>query len=166
MRSIVVAFVLAVSSATPMLAQGPTLGGQQSGALRTCTYDRCALRIEGAVFGGRKVRVGLEGNSESLGVLGGGLMRNVGFVPGALMEAESGRRNAVKAAIAGVIGTIALTSALTSPYATTFDGGGAGRAWGGLLIGAAAAVTAGVQATYADQHFSRSVWLFNRELPR
>ena len=149
-----------------MLAQGPTIDGQRSAALRTCTYERCALRIEGNFFGGRSIRTGLEGVAERVGMLGGGLVRNVGYVPGALMEAEAGRRNAVKAAIAGVIASIALTTAFTSPYASTFENNGAGRAWGGLLVGGAAIIVGGVQTIHADRHFSRSVWLFNRELAR
>lgn len=149
-----------------MLAQGPTLGGQQSGALRTCTYDRCALRIERAILGGRRIRIGLEGNSESVGPLGGGLIRSVGFVRGALTEAESGRRNAVKAAVLGVIGSIALTSALTSSLASSAEGDVAGSAWGGLVVAVPALITAGVQSVYADRHFSRAVWLYNRDLPR
>ena len=149
-----------------MFAQGPTIDSQRSVALRACTYDRCALRFEGNFIGGRSIRIGLEGGSERVGLLGGGLVRNVGFVPGALMEAEAGRRNAVVAAIAGVIASVALTAALTSPYAYAFENDGAGRVWSGLIVGDAAAVVGGVQTIRADRHFSRSVWLFNREVAR
>jgi hypothetical protein len=41
-----------------------------------------------------------------------------------------------------------------------------GIAFGALTLGLAGTITAGVQAMYAERHYSRAVWLYNRELPR
>ncbi|MDZ7629900.1 MAG: hypothetical protein U5K74_00735 [Gemmatimonadaceae bacterium] len=146
-------------------AQGPTVTAART-TLEGCTYDACALRLDRSFFGGRKVVVGLDGQRLPMGAIGGGLVTQVARVPGAADEARAGRGNALKAAIGGVIGTIASVVALNQ-----FDRGNSGSsndgvAFGALGVGVVASITAGVQAQYAERHFSRAVWLYNRELPR
>ncbi len=165
MRRLAAGLCVALVLALPLSAQGPTIAGART-ALQSCTYDSCAIRLDRAFFGGRKVVVGLDGLALPMGVLGGGLADAVGRVPAAGQEVQQGRGNALKAVLAGLVSSIAVVVAVNQ-----FDGGNSldsndGMAFGALGVGLAAGVTAGVQGLYAERHFSRAVWLYNRELPR
>lgn len=100
MRNLLFSMFAAVVLSVPGAAQGPTISATQS-ALGRCSYDTCALRLDRAIFGGRKIVLGLD--------------------------------------------------AISSPF--------------GLIAGSVGVVAGVVQATYAERHFSRAVWLYNRELP-
>jgi hypothetical protein len=131
-----------------------------------CTYETCAIRLDRGFFSGRKVIVGLDGQELSLGPLGGGLVSVVDRVPAAASEARMGRRNAIKSAVAGVLGSIALIVAVRNYDDRDRAIRNAGIAFGSLTLGLAGTITAGVQGMYAERHYSRAVWLYNRELPR
>lgn len=87
-------------------------------------------------------------------------------VPGALTEARIGRRDAMIATVAGVIGAFAIGLAVDALRRDDILSASDSQLYGGLLVGTAAVVAAGVKSARADQHFSRAVWLYNRELPR
>ena len=101
-----------------------------------------------------------------MGLVGGGLMFAVERVPGALAEAQLGRRDAIVAAVAGVIGALAIGLSVQAASRDDILSASDSQLYGGLLVGTAAVLTFGIKATRADQHFSRAVWLYNRELPR
>lgn len=162
-----IAFAVAVSllSAPDLSAQGPTQAAARS-ALGSCTYETCAIRRERAMFGGSRVVTGRDGAWTSAGVLGGGLIFAVERVPAALAEAQHGRRDAIVAAVAGVIGTLALSASLQAATSADILTASDTQLWGGLLVGAAGLGVLSVKAASADNHFSRAVWLYNRELAR
>jgi hypothetical protein len=149
----------------PAQAQGPTVASARA-AVGVCTYETCAIRLDRGFFSGRKVIVGLDGQALSLGPLGGGLVSVVDRVPAAAAEARSGRGNAIKSAVAGVLGSIAVIVAVRSYGDRDLVIRDEGIAFGALTLGLAGTITAGVQAMYAERHYSRAVWLYNRELPR
>lgn len=155
---------LLVSGLAPLQAQGPVAAAVQS-SLRRCTYDTCAIRLDRAFFGGRRVHVGLDALSSPMGIVGGGLVLAVDAVPLAVEEATMGRRNAIRAAVAGLIGGLALTYSLQGTRGDPL-GWNNGQVFGGLLLGGVAIVAAGQQSIHAERHFSRAVWHYNRELPR
>ncbi len=109
---------------------------------------------------------GRDGVWTSMGVLGGGLVFAVAPVPGALEEAQHGRRDAIVAAVAGVIGGLALSASLQASTSADILAASDTQLWGGLIVGAAGLGIWGVKAVNADNHFSRAVWLYNRELAR
>ncbi len=163
-----VAAVLAIvgSGVVPLRAQGPTLAAAQS-ALGQCSYETCAIRLERTFFSGRKISIGLEAvTSSQMGLVGGGLVNAVNRVPMALNEAQQGRRNALRAVVAGAIGTLALYYSIQGTRGIDPLDWDDSRVFGGLILGSAASVTGLVQTVYAERHFSRAVWLYNREIPR
>ncbi len=149
----------------PVQAQGPTVASARA-AVGPCTYETCAIRLDRGFFSGRKVIVGLDGQELGLGALGGGLVSVVDRVPAAASEARMGRRNAIKSAVAGALGSIGVLVALRRYGDRDLVLGNEGAAVGVLTLGLAGAITAGVQGMYAERHYSRAVWLYNRELPR
>jgi hypothetical protein len=155
----------AVIASLPVKAQGPTVASARA-AVDACTYATCAIRLDRGFFSGRKVIVGLDGQELSLGPLGGGLVSVVDRVPAAAAEARSGRRNAIKSTVAGVLGSIAVIVAVRSYGDRDLVIRDEGIAFGALALGLAGSITAGVQGMYAERHYSRAVWLYNRELPR
>jgi hypothetical protein len=163
-RAPVVLCFLAIAVISELKAQ-PTITATQS-ALGRCSYETCAIRLDRSFFGGRRVMIGLEGVDNSMGLIGGGLVNAVDRVPAALAEAQSGRRNSIKAQIFGVVGVFAVAYSLQSAYGTDPLEWNDGAVFGALAVGSAATVTGLVQAMYAERHFSRAVWLYNRELPR
>jgi hypothetical protein len=154
---------LLLAPARSLGAQGPTLASAQT-ALSRCSYETCALRLDRS-FTGRRVSVGLEGVSSAMGPLGGGLIDAVQPVPAALAEAHAGRRNALKATIATVVASVAAVYAVQGASGDPLLWNDA-QVFGGLAVSLAAAGTTLVQMTYAERHFSRAVWLYNREIPR
>jgi hypothetical protein len=159
--SLLVALVVTV----PLEAQGPTLDAAQSG-LGRCTYETCALRRERTMFGGSSIVTGRVGAATPMGLLGGGLVLAVERVPGALVEAQQGRRNAIIAAIAGVVGGLAISLALQNALRDDILAASDGQFYGSILVGVGATAVFGVNSVRADRHFSRAVWLYNGELPR
>ncbi len=158
--------VLALSLlAQPVAAQGPTVDAAQT-ALGRCTYETCAIRRERTMFGASVIVTGRIGAATPMGLLGGGLVLAVDRVPGALAEAQKGRRNAIIAAIAGVVGGIAMTLALQNAFRDDILAASDGQLYGSLLVGVGATAVYGVNSVRADRHFSRAVWLYNAELPR
>ena len=155
---------LLVFSVASLDAQGPVAAAAQP-LLRRCSYETCAIRLDRSFFGGRRVNVGLDAVSSPMGVLGNGLVIAVQGVPLAVQEAGQGRRNAIKAAISGLIGSLVVTYALQGARGDPLEWNDA-QVFGGLVVGAAALVVAGQQSIYAERHFSRAVWLYNREVPR
>jgi hypothetical protein len=149
----------------PVQAQGPTVANARA-TVDTCTYATCAIRLDRAFFSGRKVIVGLDGQELSLGPLGGGLVSVVDRVPAAAAEARSGRRNAIKSVVAGTLGSIGVIVAVRRYGERDLFIRNEGLNFGVLTLGLAGAITAGVQGMYAERHYSRAVWLYNRELPR
>lgn len=165
-RQFAAAVVIAGSTVLPLHAQGPTLAAAQS-VLGQCSYETCAIRLERTFFSGRRINVGLESVSSSqMGVTGGGLVNAVNRVPLALDEAQKGRRNTIKAVIAGAIGTFAVYYSFQGTRGIDPLAWDDSRVFGGLIVGSAAAMTGLVQSVYAERHFSRAVWLYNREIPR
>ena len=160
------AFILAslIACVTPLQSQGPTVTASQS-ALGRCTYETCALRIDRSLFG-RKVAVGLDAFSSPMGVIGGGLVNAVDRVPLAREEAQKGRRNMIKAAVLGAIGSFAILYSVQGTRGIDPLEWSNGRVFGSLIVGSAATITGAMQAVYAERHFSRAVWLYNREIPR
>ena len=161
------AFILValIACVTPLQSQGPTVTASQS-ALGRCTYDTCAIRIDRSLFGSRKVTVGLDAFSSSMGLFGGGLADAVDRVPLALEEAQQGRRNMIKGLVTGVIGSFAILYSIQSTRGIDPLEWDNGRVFGSLIFGSAATIAGVVQTVYAERHFSRAVWLYNRELPR
>jgi hypothetical protein len=165
-RQCVTAVAIVCSTVLPLHAQGPTVAAAQS-VLGRCSYETCAIRLERTFFSGRKINVGLESvSSSSMGLVGGGLVNAVNRVPLALDEAQRGRRNTVKAVIAGAIGTLALYYSIQGTRGIDPLQWDDSRVFGCLIVGSAAAMTGLVQTVYAERHFSRAVWLYNREIPR
>lgn len=159
-----VAFLMVVAGAHPLAAQGPTVVAAQS-ALGRCTYETCAIRLDRSFVGGRRINSGLEGVSVPMGFVGGGLVRAVDAVPRALDEASRGRRNAIKATVVGVIAGLALAYSLEGARGDPLLWNDA-QVFGGILAAGAATVVTVQQSIYAERHFSRAIWLYNRELPR
>ena len=155
---------LLISSPEQLDAQGPVASATQS-SLRRCTYETCAIRLDRSLFGGRRVNVGLDVISSPMGLVGGGLMTAVDAVPLARDEVMMGRRNAIRSAIVGVIGALALAYSLQGTRGDALEWND-GQVFGGLIVGGVATVAAVQQSIYADRHYSRAVWLYNRELPR
>ena len=98
-----------------------------------------------------------------MGLVGGGLANAVNRVPLALAEAQMGRRNAIKATVAAVVGSIAVLYITQGAFSDPLGSSDA-QFVGGLLVSVAATGTGVVQSVYAERHFSRAVWLYNREL--
>jgi hypothetical protein len=158
------AVVLGQTFALPVaLAQAPTVTAARS-APSNCPYEMCALRAEPGFFGGRVLVVGVDGVRTNFGIHAGGLISVVDRVPAALTEAQLGRRNAVVSTIAGFIGAIGIGIALNGTTNANIDKVGDGQFFGALAVGATGAIVAVVQRVFAERHFSRSVWLYNREL--
>lgn len=155
---------LLVFSVASLDAQGPVAAAAQP-LLRRCSYETCAIRLDRSFFGGRRVSVGLDAVHSPMGVLGNGLVIAVQGVPLAVQEAGQGRRNAIKAAISGLIGGLLVAYSLEGARGDPLAWNDA-QVFGGLIVGGAAIVVAGQQSIYADRHFSRAVWLYNREVPR
>jgi hypothetical protein len=165
-RQCVTAVAIVCSTALPLHAQGPTVAAAQS-VLGRCSYETCAIRLERTFFSGRKINVGLESVSSSpMGLVGGGLVNAVNRVPLALDEAQKGRRNTIKAVIAGAIGTLAVYYSFQSTRGIDPLEWDDSKVFGSLIVGSAAAMTGLVQSVYAERHFSRAVWMYNREIPR
>ncbi len=162
MRSLTFTLCL-LSALSGQVAAQPTIGASQS-ALRRCSYESCAIRLDRSYFGGRKVMIGLDGVENAMGIAGGGLVNAVDRVPLALAEAQSGRRNAIKAQVFGVVGALALAYSLQRVNGTDPLAWNSGEVFGSLAVGSAAAIGGFVQSMYAERHFSRAVWLYNREL--
>ena len=101
-----------------------------------------------------------------MGILGGGLINVVDRVPSALTEAKLGRRNAIVSTIAGIAASLAITVALNGLNGSSINTVGDGQVFGAIALGTAGAITAGVQRVYAERHFSRAIWLYNREAAR
>jgi hypothetical protein len=163
LRPLTFAATLCVPSLASLRAQGPTVAATQS-ALSRCSYETCAIRLDRSLFGGRRVTVGLDAKSTPMGI-GGGLVNAVAAVPQAAEEAQRGRGNSIKAFAAGVIGALAVTWSVSGTGSDALEWNN-GKVFGGLALGLAATLTAGQQAVYAERHFSRAVWLYNREIPR
>jgi hypothetical protein len=155
----------ALFSSLPAQAQGPTVASARV-AVSDCTYVTCAIRLDQKFFGGRRVVVGLEGQDVAFGALGGGLVSVVERVPAALTEARMGRSNTIKSSIAGALGSIVVIAALRRYGERDLFIRNEGLSLGVLALGVTGAVTAGVQRIYAERHYSRAVWLYNRELTR
>lgn len=166
LRQFAATVAIVCSTVLPLHAQGPTVAAAQS-VLGRCSYETCAIRLERTFFSGRKINVGLESVSSSpMGLVGGGLVNAVNRVPLALDEAQKGRRNTIKAVVAGVISTAAVYYAVQGTINVDPLDWNDGRVFGSLLVGTASAMTTLVQSVYAERHFSRAVWLYNREIPR
>ena len=165
MRNLSFSLLAAAILAVPASAQAPTISAAQS-ALGRCSYETCALRLDRAIFGGRKIIVGLDAISSPFGLVGGGLIDAVGRVPGAVAEAQSGRRSAIKAGILGLLGSLAIAYSVQGTRGIDPLEWNDAQVFGGLIAGSVGVVAGLVQATYAERHFSRAVWLYNRELPR
>ena len=148
-----------------VLGQGPTVSAARS-ALSTCPYELCALRVEPGFFGGRKLVSGEDGVRTNFGLVGDGLIGIVNGVPAALSEAKLGRRNSVKSTIAGVVAGLGLVAALNATVGANIDKVSDGRFFAACAVGAVAGVTATTQFVFAQRHFSRSIWLYTRELKR
>ncbi len=167
-KHVVAILAVAISTLTfrsSVMGQGPTISAARS-AVSRCAYDVCALRIEPAFFGSRKLVVGLDGVRTDFGMLGGGLIGAVDPVPAALAEARQGRRKNIVAAVAGIVAAAGIIVSLNSATSTGFDGTNDGQLFGALAVGAVGTVVAVVQQVGAERHYSRAVWLYNRELPR
>lgn len=147
------------------MGQGPTVSSARA-AVSKCAYDVCALRIEPALFGSRKLVVGLDGVRTDFGLLGGGLIEVVDPVPAALAEARQGRRKNLVAAIAGIVAAAGIVISLNSAISTGFDSNNDGQLFGALAVGAVGTVVGVTQQVGAERHYSRAVWLYNRELSR
>jgi len=165
MRHSAVTFCLIAVSCTGALQAQPTISATQS-ALGRCSYETCAIRLDRSFFGSRKVMIGLEGVETSMGALGGGLVNAVDRVPTAAMEAQLGRRNSIKAAVLGVAGVLAVLYSVQRTNGVDPLEWNNGQVFGALMVGTAATFAGVVQSVYAERHFSRAVWLYNRELPR
>ncbi len=165
MRNLSFSLLTTVILSAPASAQAPTVTAARS-SLGPCSYETCALRLDRAIFGGRKIIIGLDAVSSPFGLAGGGLVSAVGQVPGALEEAQSGRRNAIKSAILGLLGSLAIVYSVQGTQGIDPLEWNDAQVFGGLIAGSVGVVAGVVQATYAERHFSRAVWLYNRELTR
>jgi hypothetical protein len=160
--------ITALSLALPAVAtcahaQAPALAAAQ-GTLTGCTYDTCALRLDYKFFGGVRVRTGLDGESKSVGIFNGQIATSVARVPAALAEARAGRSSSIKSFAASLVTTAATLAII---YGGNRDVGiHSSRAWTALGVGAVGSTIAGVTNLSAQRHFSRAVWLYNREIPR
>jgi hypothetical protein len=153
--------LLAISAA----AQGPTLRDAQS-ALRSCTYDTCALRLSTHVFRGVTVRRGLNGSEEWFGFAGGALARAVSTVPAAEAEARIGRRRYITGGIAAVVGALASTALALLATRGANSAGLTRNLWIGSGAMGGVAFYGSTQLARGDESFSRAVWMYNRELSR
>lgn len=160
----ILAFAIAtLTFRSPVVGQGPTVSAARS-ALSTCPYELCALRVEPGFFGSRKLVTGEDGVRTNFGLLGDGLISVVNGVPAALAEAQRGRRNSIMSNIAGVVSGIGLVAALNASVGANIDKVSDGHFFAACAVGAVAGVTATTQFVFAQRHFSRSIWLYNREL--
>ena len=142
---------LAVAGVRPAVAQSDS-----------CTWDTCALRLRPALFGRQIVR-----GQESIKVAG------VGFIAGPIglfRDAPDsvrvhydafrrGHNTAAALVLAGLTGLIASTAV----FANDGDDGLAA----GLLVASFGFTVAGIVVSMrAEDHLSRTLWWFNRGLPR
>jgi hypothetical protein len=164
MRALLFGVVLAFSAVSAGGAQAQTDSAARVGPQR-CSYDVCGLRLERGWFGRRIVR-SVSGVSVPFGFVGEQLVVAVDGVPAARQEALMGRRNNIKSTIAGLVGGLAFAFALNQVTSGDILEWNEGQVIGGLLVGTAGAVVSGAQAIYADRHYSKAVWLYNRELAR
>jgi hypothetical protein len=160
-----VLLVSCVVSASSAYAQGPTIAAAQT-ALRGCTYEACALRISTGVFSGERVSKGLMGQSEPFGFGGGGLVRAVNAVPSALKEAQAGRGLRIKGSVITVISALASGILTVAALREANSDALTRNLWIATGVSTVATFYGGALVSRSEEHFSRAVWLYNKELPR
>ena len=146
-------------------AQGPTVSSAQT-TLRDCSYETCALRLSSRVFRGVAVSRGLNGPQEQFGFAGGSLRRAVSAVPAALAEAEIGHRRYVRGGIFTVVGTLASVglALLATRDANSRDLNR--NLWIGAGTMGLVTASGAIEIARGDEHYSRAIWLYNKEIPR
>jgi hypothetical protein len=148
-------------------AQTPAVPAAQA-ILTGCTYDSCAIRLDNGFFSGPTVRVGLDGQPARMGAFGGQLAKMVLRVPAAQLEARAGRANAIKSFAASMVSTAGVLALVYGGKGIRAIGsaGSESRLWTAVGVSAVGGTVAAVQNVYAARHYSRAVWLYNREIPR
>jgi hypothetical protein len=150
--------------ATGAQAQAPTMSGAQT-AVKQCSYDTCALRLERGVFFGDRVRVGLDGEKIGVGFTGSGVSRAVASVPDALAASKIGERQRTFGTLIGLVSSLTALGLLSQ---SDFSGTNADktRFWTAAGVSAVGGIIGGIQLSRSTQSFSRAVWLYNKALPR
>jgi hypothetical protein len=161
-RRLSIALLLLTCVHVGVHAQSPAV---PTATLTGCTYDSCAIRLDRGIFGGPTIRIGLEGTPVRMGSFGGQLAKVVLRVPAAEREARAGRANAIRSYAASTLSAVA---ALTLAFGGSRLGGAGSesRIWTAVGVSALGGTVASVQNVYAGRHYSRAVWLYNREIPR
>ena len=130
-----------------------------------CSYDSCALRLQhGSVLGVRVVQGASADKAE-----GGGFFSH--RIP--VLEARSDsahvqyveyRSHALRAGVLGILGAFAVSVG----YAIVDHSSHDNRVLKYSLIGSGSIVgiIAGISQARSQNHLQRSIWLYNRELPR
>ena len=130
----------------------------------TCTYDACALRLQHGVLGVHVVQGASADKAE-----GGGFFSH--RIP--VLEARSDsahvqyveyRSHALRAGVLGILGAFAVSVG----YAIVDHSSHDNRVLKFSLIGSGTIVgiVAGINLARTQNHLQRSIWLYNRELPR
>lgn len=169
-RAVRYSAVVASIAALGLGATADRAGAQQmsdtqvAAQVRSCPYDECALRLQSTFWGGMRVVQGVRTDSVAHGPFGGGLVRAVRGVPMAEREAAMGRSQALKAA-AWIVPTLLVGSGMV--VAGARDGReDRGLISLGILVSAVGGSIGGYHQRKSENHFSRAVWQYNRELAR
>jgi hypothetical protein len=132
--------------------------------VRMCPYYTCALRVESSFWRGVRVMQGIRTDTVPYGGLGGGLARAVRGVPFAEREAAMGRRRALTA-VAWIVPSVLIGSSMI--VAGAQDGGRDRRLINlGVLVSTVGGLIGGNFQRQSENHYSRAVWYYNRELAR
>jgi hypothetical protein len=130
-----------------------------------CTYETCAVRVEGGLFAERLVRGAPGERVSTLGPLGGGVDLLLGGPDSAAVHAQSYVRNvkwSVPLAIAGAV-ALSVSSSSTSGFKS-------GRTSNGDVVSAiAGAVALAISVPFelrARRELSRAIWWYNASMPR
>ena len=146
---------------------GRPLAAQQS-PLQPCTYDACALRVEPRLFGSPRIVRGAAGVPVgSIGPLGADLEEIVQGADSAVRHARDYRRAQTRGLVATVGGAalFAVGLAQCDEDGLLFEGCSSGA--GALALGGLGATLYGAfEYSRANRSLSRSLWWYNRALPR
>jgi len=159
---------VAVAAAALLAAAPPVHAQRAQPAFESCTYDTCALRVEprSILFGNPAVLRGADGRRVArFGVLGPDLERVVAGSDSAVAHARAFRPHARRAGIAGAV--TGLATLAVAVLSLTNEEGANDNAVFALGIGSAVVgAYAGIEARLAAREIARSVWWYNRALPR
>ena len=166
-RALLPALVGALAlAALPLRAQTPD---SARAGIAGCTYDTCALRFEQGWFSTGVVRGAAGVRVARSGFLGYDLRDIVAGSDSASRWARVHRRDQGRAAVLGIVAGAAVVVALYDPdryedgnYRFPEEGWRIGTAAGGVVLGL---VSTHFQMR-AQRALARTIWWYNRELPR